>query len=80
MIKEYKLTDKQLEILMDASKPTPVMFQSCEQPLFVSAQERANQTWKELGDELGFDYTTVKPSNKGNPLYFTAKEKEWKEM
>ena len=69
MRKEFELTQEQLNLLLDASKPTPVIFLSGEKPLFNSPQENANYAWEKLGKELGFDYMTVEPSGKGNRFF-----------
>ena len=75
MKKEFKLNEKQLKKLLDAMKPTPVM----KIGSYVSGldrQERANNAWEELGEELGFDYMTVKPASGKGMEYFTAETKE----
>ena len=69
MRKEFELTQEQLNLLLDASKPTPVIFLSGGKPLFNSPQENANYAWEKLGEELGFDYMTVEPNGKGNRFF-----------
>ena len=69
MRKEFQMTAEQLEKIMDAGKPVPMIMLQCGTPS--SPQERANGAWKSLGDELGFKYMTVQPAG-DDPHYFTA--------
>ncbi len=71
MRKEFAMTGEEWDKLLDASRPTVVMYLPEGQPMFDSPQENANRAWEKLGKKMGFDYMTVKPSDKG-PLYFTA--------
>ena len=66
------MTQKQLEALLDASKPTPVMFLSGGMPIGGTPQENSNRAWSELGDELGFAYMTVQPVQGKGDRFFTA--------
>ena len=76
MRKEYEMNDEQLEALLDASRPTPVMFLSGGRPMGPSPRENANYAWKKLGDELGFNWHTVQPVSGKCQKHFTAVEKE----
>lgn len=67
----YEMTQAQLEAILDACKPTPVMFLSDGTPMGGSPQENANTAWARLGKEMGFDHMTVQPTEKGN-RFFTA--------
>lgn len=68
------MTDEQYNRLQDACKPVPYMvFGGVAPP---SPQENANRAWKQLGDELGFEYMTVEPVPGKNNKYFTAEIKE----
>ena len=69
MRKEYKLTPEQKEKLLDAMKPVPYMVIGGHPPR--SQQENANDAWKALGKELGFDGMSVQASSKGSD-FFTA--------
>lgn len=69
MRKEYEMTEKQLDKLLDACKPTRVMKIGSYTP--ASPQENANNAWCNLGKELGFDGMTVQPTTKGD-RFFTA--------
>jgi hypothetical protein len=68
----YEMTQAQLDAILGACKPTPVMFLSGGTPMGGSPQENANAAWECLGKEMGFDHMTVQPtSGKGN-RFFTA--------
>lgn len=69
MKQNYEMTEAQLKVILDACKPTPVMFLSGGQPMFTSAQENANHAWQLLGNELGFDYMTVEPTGEGDRFF-----------
>lgn len=63
----YEMTQADLDAILDACKPTPVMFLIGGSP-----QENANAAWAVLGKKMGFDHMTVKPIlGKGN-LFFSA--------
>jgi predicted TIM-barrel fold metal-dependent hydrolase len=70
----FEMTQEQLDKIMDACKPTPVMYLSGGQPMCRTPQENANSAWEKLGKEMGFDGMTVKPSGKGI-RFFTADPK-----
>jgi hypothetical protein len=72
--REFEMTREQLDKILGACKPTPVMFLSGGVPLGASPQENANAAWRALGDEMGFEYMTVLPSDRGE-RFFTAEEK-----
>lgn len=67
----YTMTQEDLDKLMEASKPVPLIMLQCGMP--TSAQERANDAWRELGARMGFDWETVQPTAFGSPLEFSAK-------
>ena len=70
MRREYKLTDEQLETLLNASKPVIAMMVGGVAPR--GPQENANSAWENLGNELGFDYMTVRPVSGKSNHFFTA--------
>ena len=70
-LKEFELTDEQLKTLMDACKPVPYMVFGGREPR--SPQENANDAWRELGRELGFDYLSVCPIRGKSNKFFRAK-------
>jgi len=65
----FEMTQEQLNEIMDACKPTPVMYLSGGKPMFNSRQENANYAWEKLGDELGFKYMTVRPNGRGDRFF-----------
>ena len=71
--KEFEMTQDQLEALMAAMKPVPLIALQCGAPR--SRQENANAAWQRLGKELGFDYMTVRPNMTGD-RFFTAEVSE----
>lgn len=76
---EYEMSEEDLKQLLDACKPTPVMFLSGGQPMGASSQENANRAWAELGKHMGFDSMSVRPSDKGQ-RFFTAVPAETSEQ
>ena len=86
---EYEMSEKDLEEILSACKPTPVIFGNGGMSLGGNQQDNANFAWAELGKKMGFDSMTVKPiQGKGN-RFFTAvpfetesqrKEREAKEV
>ena len=73
-MKNFEMTEEQLKEILNACKPTPVMYLNGGMPMFNSPQENANHAWKLLGDKLGFKYMTVKPNGKGD-RFFSAEPK-----
>jgi hypothetical protein len=74
--KEYQLTKEQYDRLLNASQAVPYMIFGGREPR--TPQENANRVWKTLGDEIGFHWQTVLPSDKGK-MFFTAETKQNKE-
>lgn len=69
MKREYEMTPQDLESLLQASVPVPMIMLQCGTP--ESPQERANRVWKSIGDRMGFDFMTVEPNGKGQ-MHFSA--------
>lgn len=67
--KEYEMTQAQFDKIIEACKPVPYMVFGGREPR--SQQENANDAWKALGDDMGFDHMTVRPNGKGD-RFFTA--------
>jgi hypothetical protein len=76
MRKEYEMTEDDLAKLLDASKPTPVMYLTGGRPMYDSPQENANRAWKALGHRMGFNYLTCRPVQGKDPRFFTAEPLE----
>lgn len=74
MRKEFELTEKQYNRLLDACKPVPYMVFNGRTS--ASPQENANAMWRALGDELGFEYMSVRPVPGKNQHFFTAEIKD----
>ena len=69
---EYKMTQADLDAILDACKPTRVMFLSGGTPMGGTPQENANRAWAALGAKMGFDYMTAQPIRGKGMLHFTA--------
>ena len=54
---EYEMTQEDLDMLLDAMKPVPMIMLQCGSP--PSQQENANRAWAALGKKMGFDSETV---------------------
>jgi hypothetical protein len=67
---EYEMTEADLDELLDACKPVPVMMVGGHAPS--SPQENANRAWVRLGEKMGFDSTTVRPADGRGTRFFTA--------
>lgn len=70
--KEFEMSTDQLQKLLYSMQPQPAIMLQCG-PLS-SGQERANNAWCELGNEMGFDGMTVKPVVGKGERFFTAEE------
>jgi len=67
--KAFTMTQEQLDKLLDACAPVPMIALHCGRQ--VSQQERANAAWRKLGEEMEFDYMSVKPNGEDQKC-FTA--------
>ena len=72
MLAEFEMTEEQYKEIMDACKPTPVMYMSGGKPLFNTPQENANHAWEKLGKELKFKFMSVRPALGKGPKFFLA--------
>lgn len=70
MRREFEISQDQLDGLLNASKPVPYLIVGGRGPR--SPQENANTAWQALGEELGFDYMTVKPIPGKSNRFFMA--------
>ena len=78
---EFELTDEQLNKLLDASKPTPVMaigdpYGGPPIPMFGTPQENANRAWRNIAEEMGFVWDSVQPISGKDEHFFTAEVDE----
>jgi len=69
---EFEMSEDDLKELLDAGKPTPVMYLSGGIPIGGNPQENANRAWKRLGEKMGFDHMTVRPIQGKGERVFTA--------
>lgn len=74
MTTRYEMNDAQFSSIMEACQPVAAIMLQCG-PLR-SPQENANNAWKRLADEMGFEWDSVRPSGQGDRVFFaTPKEK-----
>ena len=73
-MKEFEMTKEQRARILNASRPVPYMVFGGIEPR--SPQENANDAWRELGRELGFDYLTVRPVPGKSDRFFRAEPME----
>ena len=66
-VREFEMSQEQLDKLLDACKPVPMIALQCGTPR--SPQANANDAWAALGKELGFDAMTVRPTGKGDRFF-----------
>ena len=71
MKKEYRMTQEDMNVILEAGQPAVCIALQCGAPQ--SRQEKANAAWAKLGEKMGFQPFTVRPSPKGE-LFFTAEE------
>lgn len=67
---EFQLTPEQKAKLLEAMKPVPYIMVGGSWP--TSRQENANDAWKALGEELGFDWKSVQPVPGKSDDWFSA--------
>jgi predicted TIM-barrel fold metal-dependent hydrolase len=72
MRKEFEMSPDELKEMLEACKPTPVMFLSGGVPMGRSQQENANDAWERLGKKYGFDYMSIRPVAGKDMSFFTA--------
>lgn len=73
----FTMTEEQEKRLLDAMKPVPYIFIGGLAPR--SQQENANDAWRTLADELGFEWNTVEPVPGKGQRVFSAIVKAPKE-
>src|SRR3990167_9531584 len=76
----YEMSDEDLKLILDACKPTPVLFGNNGRSLGGYQQENANSAWDKLGKKMGFDYMTVRPISGKENKFFTAIPSETEEQ
>lgn len=64
---DFEMTEADLAELLEATKPVPLIMLQCGK--IYSPQEMANSAWAALGDRMGFEHMSVRPSMKGNRFF-----------
>lgn len=72
MKQDFQITQDELNEILEASKPTPVMYLSGGTPMFDSPQENANRVWKKLADKYGFVWDSAELISNKPPTNFKA--------
>lgn len=67
---EYKMSEEDLQRILDACKPTPCIMLQCGMPR--SPQKNANAAWAALGKKMGFKPSTVEPIPEKSDHFFLA--------
>lgn len=75
----YEMTEGDLKAILNACRPTPVMFVSGGHNIGGDPQENANTAWGALGKKMGFDYMTVQPISGKGQRFFSAIPSETEE-
>ena len=70
MRKEFEMSEKDREVLMEAMKPVPMIALQCGPPQ--GPQESANAAWESLGRKMGFEAFTVRHVKGKGSRFFTA--------
>jgi len=70
---EYTMSQSQLDVILDASKPVPWFAPGGVWPK--SPRENAEAAWRVLGEEMGFQWDTARPVPGKSQLVFTAEPK-----
>lgn len=73
MRQNFEMTEADLAGILEACKSVPMIMLQCGTPR--SPQENANAAWQALGDRMGFDHMTVRPTGAGD-RFFSAEAKE----
>ena len=68
-MKDFEMTEEQLETLLGTFNPVSVACSPEDSQAFKPLHEKADDTLRKLGVELGFDYTTVVFSVEGNRFF-----------
>ncbi len=72
----FIMTEEDLKKLLQACKPTPVMYLPGGIPMCASPRENANAAWARLGKSMGFEPMSVRPMPGKGQQYFTAITKD----
>lgn len=67
MRKNFEMTQEQLNTILEACEPVPLIAINCGMPR--SPQENANDAWERLGKEMRFKHMAVKPTEEGDRFF-----------
>jgi hypothetical protein len=72
---KFTLTDEQFKRIVQINKKggDPVMYLSGGIPMGKSLPEKINDYWKEIGKDMGFNWTTIEPIDNRNFYALTTK-------
>lgn len=70
MRREFKMSDEDLELIREASRPVPLIMLQAGMPL--TPQQNANNAWSALGRKMGFKTYTAGPVEGKSEHYFMA--------
>lgn len=74
MKQKFTMTQEQLNTILKACKPIPLIMLQCGMP--PSQQEMANDAWAALGRKMGFRHMTVEPISGQDQRVFMAEPEE----
>jgi hypothetical protein len=70
--KHFTMSDEQYARLLEACRPVPYLIIGGVPPR--SQQDNVNEAWQQLGNSMGFDWTTVRPGNTEKSFYAEMKD------
>jgi hypothetical protein len=62
--RQYRLTDAELQSILDCSKPVPMIMLHISTP--ESPQDRANRAWQSVAQAHGFVWDSAEPAETGD--------------
>ncbi len=71
-MREYELSEEQLQRLLDAAEATPYIVVGGTEP--PSAQDNADAVWQSIAREMGFVWDTVEPAPGKGQRFIVAEE------
>ena len=74
--RDFEMTGEDLSDLLAASQAVPYLVFGGVEPM--SPREKAHRVWRRLGERMGFDWKTVKPSPGGQRLFSAVPQEEVK--
>lgn len=68
--REFEMSEEQFATLLEACRPTPAIVIGGVMPAY--PQQNANAAWRHLGNEMGFEWSTVQATTGKGDRVFTA--------